>query len=251
MLDLTIVIIAKNEEDVISDAIKSCYGLAKEIVVIDAMSHDATPQIAEKLGATVIKHQFKDFSDQRNFAILHVSTSWVLYLDADERLTDEFKNEVEKLIKTYDEYNLNAGFFVNRKTFYYGKDWNMTDKMQRLFYKKRFIEWSGVVHETPKIKGEFGEIVSPIIHLTHRNLSQMVRKTNEWSEYEAKLRLEAHHPKMAPWRFFRVMFTEFSRSYIKEKGYKNGTYGFIEAMYQAFSIFITYAKLWEMQEKKK
>ena len=78
----------------------------------------------------------------------------------------------------------------------------------------------------------------------------MLVKTNEWSEYEAKLRFNSSHPKLVPWRFIRVMATEFINSYFKNKGYKNGTYGLIEGLYQAFSIFITYAKLWEMQEKK-
>ena len=77
----------------------------------------------------------------------------------------------------------------------------------------------------------------------------MLRKTNEWSEYEAKLRLASSHPKLVPWRFVRVMVTEFFNSYVKNKGYKNGTLGLIEGLYQAFSIFITYAKLWEMQNK--
>jgi glycosyltransferase involved in cell wall biosynthesis len=251
MKDLTVIILTKNEEDVIVDAIKSVKDWVSEILVIDANSTDSTLELAEKLGAKAIKHPFKDFSDQRNFGILHAKTLWVLYLDADERLTDKFKLEVEDTIQTHQEFSPIGGYFINRKTYYYGKDWHFTDKVQRLFVRERFIEWYGQVHETPKIKGEFGEINEPIIHLTHRNLSQMLVKTNEWSEYEAKLRFDSSHPKLVPWRFIRVMITEFVNSYFKNKGYKNGTYGLIEAMYQAFSIFITYAKLWEIQEKKK
>ena len=251
MKELTVVIVSKNEEEVISDCIKSVKGFAAEIVIIDSYSTDKTVEIAEKLCAKVIKNQFKDFSDQRNFAILHVHTPWVLYLDSDERLTEDFKRDVETVIRNYNEFSPIAGYFIKRKTFYFGKDWSFEDKVQRLFFRSRFIEWKGVVHETPKINGEFGEINSPIVHLTHRNLSQMLEKTNVWSEYEAKLRLSSKHPKLVPWRFVRVMLTEFFNSYFKNKGYKNGTYGLIEGIYQSFSIFITYAKLWEMQEKEK
>ncbi len=119
-----------------------------------------------------------------------------------------------------------------------------------MFYKDRFIEWKGVVHETPKIKGEFGEISAPVLHYTHRDLTLMVDKTNKWSEYEADLRWKSHHPRMNVLRFIRVMATAFIGSYIGEKGYKNGTAGLVEAIYQAFSMFITYAKLWEKQIKK-
>ncbi len=250
MKDITIIILALNEADVIKDAILSVKDIAKEILVINANSTDNTKEIAEKNGALVISRQFKDFSDQRNFAILHAKTPWIMYLDADERLTDSFKKELKEKIESYDEKGSVGGFYVNRKTFYFGKDWNLTDRVQRVFYKEKFIEWYGVVHETPKIHGEFSEINSPILHFTHRNLSQMVGKTNEWSEYEARLRLKSNHPSMTAWRFIRVMGTEFINSYIKNGGYKNGTYGLIEAIYQAFSMFITYAKLWELQQKK-
>lgn len=249
MLDLSIVIISKNDEDVIAAAIKSVKGFAKDIIVVDASTTAETMRISENNGAKVVRHTFKDFSDQRNFGILHTTTNWVMYLDSDERVTDEFRTEVESVLKNYDPSDLLAGYYVSRKTFYFGRDWHYQDRVQRLFYRKKFIEWTGVVHETPKVKGEFGLIHAPIIHLTHRNLSQMIRKTNEWSEYEAKLRFDASHPRLVPWRFFRVMATEFVNSYFKNKGYKNGTFGLIEAMYQSFSIFITYAKLWELQEK--
>lgn len=249
MLDLTVVIISKNDEDVIGDAISSARGFAKEVIVVDASVDNQTETISKKNGARVIKHPFKNFSDQRNFGILHTSTKWVLYLDSDERVTEKFKSEVENTILNYDTYSAIAGYYVTRQTFYFGQDWHFQDHVQRLFFREKFVEWSGVVHETPKVKGEFGYIQSPIVHLTHRNLSQMLRKTNEWSEYEAKLRFEASHPKLASWRFLRVMITEFMKSYFTNKGYKNGTYGLIEAIYQAFSIFVTYAKLWELQEK--
>jgi glycosyltransferase involved in cell wall biosynthesis len=249
MNQLTVIILSRNEEDVIGDAIASVKGFAKEILVVDGFSSDSTQKIALKAGATVLKHPFSDFSDQRNFGMDHATNPWVLYIDADERVTPAFKKEVESILNTTNLEDEYAGFFIKRKTFFYGKDWGMTDRVQRLFIRKRFDSWKGLVHETPTIKGKFSQINSPILHFTHRNLSQMVNKTNEWSEYEARLRLLANHPPLVPWRFVRVMFTEFINSYIRNKGYKNGTYGLIEAVYQAFSIFITYAKLWEIQER--
>ncbi len=77
----------------------------------------------------------------------------------------------------------------------------------------------------------------------------MVEKTNNWSEIEADLRFKVHHPKITTLRLVKVMITGFTQSYFKQNGYKNGTEGFIEAVYQAFSLFITYAKLWEKQQK--
>ena len=79
----------------------------------------------------------------------------------------------------------------------------------------------------------------------------MISKTIEWSQIEAELRFNANHPKITWWRFPRVMLSAFFDSYIKQGGWRVGTAGIIESIYQAFSIFITYAKLWEKQLKMK
>ncbi len=251
MSNITVIIISKDDHDVISEAIVSAKKLTDQILIIDSNTNEYTAKICQKLKVRHIRHPFKNFSDQRNFGISHATTPWVYYLDSDERLTDQFCHEVDGLLKSFSEDSGIGGFTVRRKTFYYGHDWNFQDKVERLFYRKKFVNWVGVVHETPKVDGSFVEIKSPIIHLTHRNLSQMIRKTNEWSNYEAELRFRKNHPPVVPWRFIRVMFTEFSNSFVKNKGYKNGTYGVVEAIYQSFSIFITYAKLWELQKYKK
>ncbi|HMS22604.1 MAG TPA: glycosyltransferase family 2 protein [Candidatus Levybacteria bacterium] len=247
---ISVIIISYNEEDVLEEALKSIHGFADEIILVDSGSKDKTLDIAKKYQARVVSHTFKNFSDQRNFGFEHSKGNWIFYLDSDERITDAFKNEVLQVISSYSESQDIAGYYIKRKTFYFGKDWGLTDSVQRLFYRKKFIKWFGDVHETPRVKGDFGIINTPIIHKTHRNLSQMVEKTNKWSEYEAHLRFTSNHPYISWWRFPRVMIPEFFRAYISNKGYKNGTMGLIESIYQAFSIFITYAKVWEQQVKK-
>ena len=174
---------------------------------------------------------------------------WIFYIDSDERATLEFTKSLKLKIKNADEAT--SGFYIRRKTFYLGRDWGFSDKVERIFRKDKLKGWHGVVHETPDFEGHLEIINEPILHYTHRNLEQMIKKTNDWSEYEADLRNRAKHPKMNAFRFFRVMTTGFIRSYIFEKGYKNGTSGLIESIYQAFSMFITYAKLWEKQGGRK
>lgn len=247
---ITAVIIAYNEEEVISECLESLSGFADSILVIDSNSTDKTTEIAKKHNAKIISHNLESFAQQRNFAKTHVKTDWIFYLDADERLTSEFKKEaLEKVAAFMPDSNI-AGYFIKRKTYYFGKNWGLTDKVQRLFYTKKLNKWFGKIHETPDVTGEFETINSKVLHFTHRNLSQMVEKTNKWSNIEAELRFHAHHPQMSWWRFPRVMMPAFFRSYISEKGYRNGTAGVIESIYQAYSMFITYAKLWELQRKK-
>lgn len=247
---ISVLIISKNDEDVIGDAIKSVKELASEIIVVDD-STDKTPEIAEKLGARVFKNTFRDFSDQRNLAATLAHNQWIFYLDCDERATSDFIKEVKEKVSIPVNSPDISGFIVRRKTFFLGKDWNFEDKVERIFLKSKLKGWHGIVHETPEVEGRLLEIKSPILHFTHRDLTRMVDKTNEWSDYEASLRIKANHPKMSMWRFPRVMITGFLKSYFKEGGYKNGTAGLVESIYQSFSMFITYAKLWEKQQEKK
>ena len=110
--------------------------------------------------------------------------------------------------------------------------------------------WKGILHESPIIDGEIGILDGFVLHYTHRDLSSMLAKTIQWSDYEARLRYDANHPKMTWWRFPRVMIPAFYNSFITQQGWKIGVIGFIESVFQMFSIFITYAKLWELQNKK-
>jgi glycosyltransferase involved in cell wall biosynthesis len=243
---LSIIILTKNAEPTLADCISNIHSIADEIIVVDSGSTDRTVEVAKINRAKVFVQHMKDFATQRNFAIQQAKGDWVLYLDADEFATKRFCREVNHVIQNHTESEI-GGYYIHRKTYYLGKDWGFTDKVQRLFIKDKFIKWNGIVHETPEVRGDFGEIMAPVHHYTHQNLSQMLSKTVEWSDHEASLRFEAKHPIMTPLRFVRVMVTGFLDSYIKGKGYKNGTEGFIEALYQSYSMFITYAKLWEKQ----
>ncbi len=117
--------------------------------------------------------------------------------------------------------------------------------------KSALMEWYGALHETARMKGAIGRLDAPLVHRTHRTLEEMVAKTNTWSKTEARLRYDANHPPVVWWRLLRVMTTAFWDSFIWQGGWKAGTVGWIESIYQAFSMFITYAKLWEKQQSDK
>ena len=249
MIKITAIIIAKNEEKMIADCIDSVE-FCDQIVFIDGGSTDRTKEIAKKMGVNVYEHQTFGFAQMRNVGLEKAKGEWVFYIDADERVGTELIESIKKIISTKDEEY--AAYKVKRKNFYFGNHpWPYIEKMERLFKKEKLKKWTGVLHESPKIEGKIGETSGFLFHYTHRDLSMMVEKTNLWSEEEASLRFDAHHPSMKWWRFPRVMASAFLVSYIKQKGYKAGTGGLVESIYQAFSMFITYAKLWELQNEKK
>ncbi|MBI5045145.1 MAG: glycosyltransferase family 2 protein [Candidatus Levybacteria bacterium] len=244
---LTGVVIARNEEEMIGECLESL-SFCDSILVVDNNSSDNTSKIAKKKGAKVVFADSHDFSRLRNFALDKMSSDYVLYLDADERVSKDLASEILSVLA--DKIDVGA-FFIPRQNYYFGNHlWPKNERLERLFKKSALKEWRGILHESPVVVGPIGELHNPIFHYTHRNLSSMVAKTNEWSLKEAELRLQANHPPVSWWRFPRIMLSAFLQSYIKQQGYKAGYIGIIESIYQAFSMFITYAKLWELQQQK-
>lgn len=240
----SVIILAKNE----SARIKECIShvtWAKEVIVVDNGSTDETIHVAKQMNARVIELPGANFSELREAGAKTANGTWLLYVDADEIITKGLQEEIEKKMASSV-----PAYYISRSNVYLGKRWPTKDKMVRLIRKDALVSWQGKLHEHPVIKGEIGDCVEPLIHNTHRTLSEMVEKTNEWSDIEAELRIHANHPKMSWWRFLRVMMTAFNDSFFKQQGWKAGTAGWVESIYQAFSMFITYAKLWERQQKK-
>lgn len=257
MKKITAVIIAKNQEKLIKQALESVM-FCDEIIVIDNGSEDKTKEIAKKY-AKVFDYKTNSFSELRNFGLSKVETDYVLYLDTDERISEELKINIRKVLSEDSEV---SGFKLLRKNYYLGSskknEWPYVEKLERLFKKEKLKKWEGELHESPVVEGktlpagrQVGELDGYILHFTHRDLESMLEKTINWSETEALLRYNSNHPKITWWRFPRIMITAFLNSYIKQRGYKAGTVGIIESIYQAFSAFITYAKLWELQNKSK
>ena len=268
MMKISAIVIAKDEEVMIADCLDSL-SFCDEIIVVNNLSNDHTVEIAQRMGAKVFDCDSDSFSTLRNFGLKKAGGEWALYVDADERVSAELVAAIKSQISRQRRGSQRAAnlppkarlakggksqlaaFKIMRKNFYLGNhEWPKIEKMERLFKKDKLKGWKGELHEGPIVEGQIGEIEGFLLHYTHRNLFEMLEKTIKWSKIEAKLRFDHGHPKMAWWRFPRVMISTFFDYYIRQEGYKVGTAGLIESMYQSFSIFVTYARLWELQNKK-
>lgn len=248
MSNLSAVIIAKDEEKKIKDCLESI-AWVDEIILVDTGSTDKTIKIAEKYGASVIGHKGGSYSDWRNKGLKEAGGDWILYVDADERVTPELRNEISQLtnqpIDQYKAYAIPRKNIILGREMKYGGWW--PDYVKRLYVRRNLVKWTGELHEEPIYKGKMGHLASPFIHIKHDKLSEMVEKTNKWSEVEAKLMFEAKHPPMNVLRFVSVMIREFWLRMVRHRAFLDGVEGIIYALYQVYSRFISYAKLWEMQ----
>ncbi len=240
------IIIAKNAENLLQDCLESL-SFCTKIILIDGGSNDNTVEIAKRHGAIVFEHKVQDFSEMRNFGLRKSTAEWVFYIDVDERVTEDLAGEIKKIVTANEETH--AAYKIKRKNFYLGKNaWPYIETLERLFRREKLQEWYGSLHESPRVKGTIGEIHGFLLHYTHRTLIEMLEKTITWSGVEAKLRFDANHPKMTWWRFIRPMTGTFYEFFIRQGGWRVGTVGVIESIYQVFSIFFTYARLWELQQ---
>lgn len=245
---ISAVILTKDEAHMIANCINSCRPLADEIIVIDNGSADNTVEIALQKGAQVHVSMNMSFAHRRELGASLTKGEWILYVDADERVTPELAQEIKQVVSTDTTH---AGYVINRKDYYFGQERPLFSPMHRLFKKASLKGWEGELHETPLVEGPVGHLTHYFLHFTHTDIDSMFKNTMSWSTKEARLRFHANHPPVVWWRLPRVFFTGFWNSFVTQKGYTCGTAGWIEAMYQGCSLFFTYAKLWEMQNDNK
>lgn len=250
MKKISAIILTRNNEKLIGDCLESL-SWVDEIIVVDDSSSDKTLNVVKKYKKTTIVKGEGTFSRKRNLGAKKASGEWLFYIDSDERVTPLLKKEIEKRTKKNDSKYV--AYAIPRRNILLGHEMHhggwWPDYVLRLIKKDALVSWKGKLHEQPEIKGKVGKLVNPLTHITHRSLSEMVTKTNEWSTIEAKLLFNSEHPKMVWWRFLSVAVREFWYRGIKEMGFLDGTVGVIEIIYQMFSKMITYAKLWELQKK--
>lgn len=255
MNSLSVVILTRNAESKLEDCLKSIKGLG-QIVILDGGSTDKTRDIAKKYGARVFKQKKGSYDTWRNQAKVVVKTDWLFYVDPDERVTPELRLEIQSILDgSRPRHTQLDAYAVPRRNFVFGKElkhggW-WPDYVLRLMRRDKLVRWEGELHEQPKINGEVGHLKEALIHLKEDNLSDMVTKTNKWSEVEARLLLDSGHPKMAWWRFLRPVATEIFDRLVLKLGFLDGVQGIIFSIYQGYSVFMRYAKLWEMQRSSK
>ena len=248
---LTVIICTKNEEKMIADCLNSVKWV-DEIILVDDFSNDRTIEIAKKYKTKIFQNHWKGFSEQKNYAFKKTTGDWLLFLDADERVTLLLKREIQEVIKK-DNQSFSS-YQIPRLNNLMGKDMHFggwyPDYQKRLVKRDKFKKWDGRLHEIMLTYGEMSKLKSPLYHLAHRTLSEMVEKSLLYTKLEAEEMIRRKHPKIVWWRFFRPMIQEFFYRLITKAGWRDGMIGWIEVIYQTFNKFLIYARLWEMQNEK-
>lgn len=247
-------IITKNEEKNIRGCIDTVKGWADEIVVVDGYSEDKTAFFAEELGAKVVKHHFEgDFSKERNLVMENASGDWVLHLDADERVTPDFKKKVDEIIDNSKDIDI---YKFKRKNFFLGhfmQDGGWYHYIPN-FVRRDKVRFEGALHERPVSDGKIGVIEADIEHYPFQDISQFITRHNRYSSIAAEKMFKNEglsRLNEVKKKAFGRTFKLFWKMYVKKKGYKEGIYGLIFSILFASTNFLIWTKYWELCMKSK
>jgi glycosyltransferase involved in cell wall biosynthesis len=241
-------IIAYNEEDKISDCIKSILW-ADEIIVADSNSTDGTCEIAESLGAKVVQIEFNGYGNLRNEAISYCKGDWIFSLDSDERCTEKVRDEILLLIKDapLDIYK------VPRKNFFMGKwikfsGWYPNFRQPQLFRAGMMSYDNKPVHEgfISYSKKKIGELNNEIWQFPYKNIEEVMHKANRYSSLGAQ-KLNDNAKKGSILKALLHGTWAFIKHYIFKLGFLDGGAGFVIAFGNFEGTFYRYVKLYELQ----
>lgn len=230
---LSVVIITKNEENFITDAIKSA-SFADEVIILDSGSIDKTCEIAKELGAKVYQNEWLGFGPQKNRAVELSKNDWVFVLDSDERITEELKNEIVTILKE-PQFN---GYFIARLNNFFGKNIKncglYPDYSIRLF-NKNYGKFNDVsVHESVQLTSKAAHLKNHMIHLAYDSIEEFIQKQNRYSSLNHKKKSLIKAIINPYWTFFKL--------YILKKGFLDGWHGFVISKLYAQYTFWKYIK---------
>jgi glycosyltransferase involved in cell wall biosynthesis len=242
---LSVYIITYNEQENIRDCLESVKW-ADEIIVVDSFSDDKTVEIVRNYTDKVFQRRWDNIVNQRNFALSLATGDWVFCLDADERLTDNLKEEI---LGEISKENACSGYYVKRHTKYLGKWINhcgwYPDYKLRLIRRGRGYHVGHGPHERIVVPdGNCGYLKGKILHYTYKNFSHQIKTIDRFSDEESK---QMKKPRWYPlWfcLFFRPLL-KFIEVYFLKLGFLDGVQGFIISVASAFYVFSKYVKLWE------
>ncbi len=250
-LPLSALIITFNEEKHIEEVLYDI-DFADEIVVVDSYSTDNTVALVNAFPkAKLVQHTFVDYSSQRNFAITCAKNPWILFIDADERFTDELKEEVIETIQqpeTASAYLFYRIFmFENTKINFSG--WQ-TDKIFRLFKKdKAEYVTERLVHEKLKVNGKVGKLKHKLIHFSYTDYESYKSKMVSYGKLKAK---EEYAKGIRPnfYHFYLHPAYKFLYQFIVRLGFLDGKKGLTICYLNALSVYVRYRELEIMNRRK-
>jgi glycosyltransferase involved in cell wall biosynthesis len=243
-IELSALIVAHNEEKRIQSCLEHL-DFVDEIVVVLDKCDDKTKEIASKFTDRFLEGSWDIEGERRNLGIDFCRGKWILEVDADEHVTPELAEEIREVIKTTkaDWHEVLFDNFIGTHRVRYGTGASYTAAAGPRLCKKGVKIW-GLQHVHPSLewRGEKGAMLkNRINHYVDRNISDMIKRLDSYSTARAKdLRAKGEIGSFL--NNFRRFFSRFIKCYFARKGYKEGGYGFLIALFAGLFPLLSYFK---------
>lgn len=241
------VVITKNEERNIADCLASARW-ADELIVVDAESTDQTVELARASGAKVFVRLWPGFGLQKNFGMAQASSDWILILDADERVTEELREEVRTCLEQW-RPGAPVAYRIPRRNFFYGA-WvrraGVYPDFQVRLFRRGAAQYNDVaVHENLLVEGAIGTLAGHLDHYTERRIQDHFKKFGLYTTLAAQEKAK----KVRTVRWIDLVFRPlvvFGKTYLLKQGFRDGVHGLIVCVFASMYTFVKYAKLWDV-----
>jgi (heptosyl)LPS beta-1,4-glucosyltransferase len=244
---LSVVMIAKNEAELLSECLQSV-AWADEIIVLDSGSTDGSVALAESLGAKVFTHtDWQGFGKQRQKAQSYATQDYVLMIDADERVTPELRHSIEQALANADD---NVVYSLGRRNLFLGRFMRHSgwypDRVNRLYANQRYRYNDDLVHESLNTGGaKVVPLQGDLLHLTCRDFFAFQRKQLHYAEQWAIQRHQAGK-RCGYLSILTHTLGAFCKTWLLRAGFLDGKQGLLLAVVNAQYTFNKYAALWAL-----
>lgn len=252
-MKITTVIITLNEEQNIRRCLASVKDFSDEIVVIDSLSTDKTEEICSEFDVRFVKQKWLGYSEQKNLGNSLALNDWIFSIDADEAVSDELKKSILELKNQ--EIAGDKVFVVKRLTNYCGKwihhcGW-YPDSRIRLWNRTKG-SWKGDIHEVIDFQGEIKQMTlkGDLLHYSYKNIEDHIRIANKYTSLIAQEKFKKGKKSGFVKMYMSPPFA-FVRDFIFKGGFLDGKRGFAICRINAFSTYLKYLKLWELENESK
>ncbi len=248
MSGLTAIVTTYNEAPHIGETLKHL-AFADEVLVVDSFSTDGTEKIAREHGATLLQHEYRSPAAQKNWAMTHAGTDWVLCIDADERVTPELAREIQRTVSDPDARD---GYEIKRRNFFLGREirycgWQ-NDWVLRLFRRDSGRYAERQVHEVVEMEGTVGRLRGRLLHHPYRSLDDYWKKLRRYADWNAR-QARRQGAGVSPLYMMLHPPLRFLKAYLVRGGFLDGVHGLVVCLLTAVYAAAKDIRIWELQQQ--
>ncbi|MDI6785364.1 MAG: glycosyltransferase family 2 protein [bacterium] len=248
-MKLSVVIITYNEEENIRECLESIEW-ANEIIIVDGFSEDETLNICREYTDKIYQREnVSNLNINKSYGFKKAMGEWILYLDADERVSIELAQEVREILSREDEF---AAYKIPRKNYYFGY-WlkhggNFPDHQLRLFKRGKAYFKCQHVHERLQVEGKIAYLQNSLLHYTYPTISCYLKKFDFYTSFEAEYMLNTKKKYCMLIGMTIKPVIRFIRRYFFKLGFLDGFLGLMACIFDALGMIVSYGKYWEMKK---